>query len=599
MFHSLPSNPEGLLATFIDRLCPVRTDAPDFASRRRRALIRIAYYLQEYNVTLYEVGFDVPRDFSIAEHIEDLQRQDDEEEQQMLTVLENGVPRRRTWQEVAKTERAKLNHDQTAVFERIADAIDNPLNADGSRKQTLFFVTGQGGTGKTFLFNSLISHIRSSNKTYLGTASTGIAALLLRGGRTAHSTFRIANDLTEENTPTINFESRYAEAIRNASMILIDEVSMMNKTVLHYIEKVIKSVHLEPELRDLPFAGKVIILSGDFKQLTPVVVGAGKAGEISASIRKSDLFKKFEHLRLTQNMRLDKNQASFAKWLDELGNGTNIIPNSDGCVQVPEETSVNNLNSLIDFCYPNNCLSDPVNRIDDIKGSSILCTTNNTTFKVNETLLDRLPGKARTFKSIDKPMSDPHKLAVAMALDVHAQDYTTEAINSKTPSGLPPHELKLKVGAVVMLIRNLSLRDGLCNGTMLQILEFHGELLRCVNITEGTHQNKEVFIPRTKLVFGTGQYDRCEKFSRIQFPVRLAFAITINKSQGQTLQRVGLYFSGDQCFAHGQLYVAFSRVRHLGAIRILNLVARISDFFATLSTRSYFCTEFSRRVNFY
>ncbi|TMS34338.1 hypothetical protein L596_001960 [Steinernema carpocapsae] len=109
MFHSLPSNPEALLAAFIDRLCPVRTDAPDFASRRRRALIRIAYYLQEYNVTLYEVGFDVPRDFSIAEHIEDLQRQDDEEEQQMLTVLENGVPRRRTWQEVAKTERAKLN----------------------------------------------------------------------------------------------------------------------------------------------------------------------------------------------------------------------------------------------------------------------------------------------------------------------------------------------------------------------------------------------------------------------------------------------------------------------------------------------------------
>ncbi|TMS34340.1 hypothetical protein L596_001962 [Steinernema carpocapsae] len=341
-------------------------------------------------------------------------------------------PRRRTWQEVAKTERAKLNHDQTAVFERIADAIDNPLNADGSRKQTLFFVTGQADR-KDFLFNSLISHIRSSNKTYLGTASTGIAALLLRGGRTAHSTFRIANDLTEENTPTINFESRYAEAIRNASMILIDEVSMMNKTVLHYIEKVIKSVHLEPELRDLPFAGKVIILSGDFKQLTPVVVGAGKAGEISASIRKSDLFKKFEHLRLTQNMRLDKNQASFAKWLDELGNGTNIIPNSDGCVQVPEETSVNNLNSLIDFCYPNNCLSDPVKRVDDIKGSSILCTTNNTTFKVNETLLDRLPGKARTFKSIDKPMSDPHKLAVAMALDVHARDYTTEAINSKTP----------------------------------------------------------------------------------------------------------------------------------------------------------------------
>ncbi|TKR63214.1 hypothetical protein L596_027070 [Steinernema carpocapsae] len=153
-------------------------------------------------------------------------------------------------------------------------------------------------------------------------------------------------------------------------MILIDEVSMMNKTVLHYIEKVIKSVHLEPELRDLPFAGKVIILSGDFKQLTPVVVGAGKAGEISASIRKSDLFKKFEHLRLTQNMRLDKNQASFAKWLDELGNGTNIIPNSDGCVQVPEETSVNNLNSLIDFCYPNNCLSDPVTGLMTLRGAA-------------------------------------------------------------------------------------------------------------------------------------------------------------------------------------------------------------------------------------
>ncbi|TKR69477.1 hypothetical protein L596_021632 [Steinernema carpocapsae] len=564
--HCQPSSPEELLEKFIDRLCPVRPGW-DYAARRRRALMRIAYYLQEYNKTLFEVGFDWPENMDID--FEEFLEEDRREEQQGFTTLEDGVPRKMTWMQVAETERARLNEDQTRVFNRIVDAINDPLNADGSRKQHLFFVTGEGGTGKTFLFNSLIAHVKGAGGTYLATATTGISALLIRGGRTAHSALRIRNDVDEDSTPAINFESRFAQDIRVASMILIDEVSMMDNIVLSYIDKTIRSCFIDEDTRHLPFAGKVVILSGDFKQLAPVVENGGRIDQIAASIRRCKLFARFEHLKLTQNMRLNADQVEFGRWLMEMGNGRNMAPLTD-CVAVPETSMVDDIEALIDFCYPNKCLEDPVNRVDEMRGSSILCTTNRTTFDVNEKLLKRLPGEVKTFNSIDKVLCDPQEHAVALALEVRGHDYTTEAINKKTPTGLPPHQLKLKIGAIVMLIKNLSLRDGLSNGTMLQIVGFSGELIKCRRLDNNRAYDCDVYLSRVKFQHGTGEEDRKIQFTRIQYPIRLAFAVTINKAQGQTLCRVGLYFRGEQCFSHGQLYVAFSRVKQHEAIKIFN-----------------------------
>ncbi|KAK0424778.1 hypothetical protein QR680_008850 [Steinernema hermaphroditum] len=273
--------------------------------------------------------------------------------------------------------------------------------------------------------------------------------------------------------------------------------------------------------------GKVVLMSGDFKQLAPVAKGEGMDGQIMASIRHSELFVYFKHLKLTENMRA-RNEVDFIKWLTAVGNGENI-------------------------------LEDPLEKIDDLKGSMILCTKNDTVFTINDMLLDKIPNEERVFKSIDTPILDPEGAAAAL-LDVHAEDYNVESINKLTPTGLPPHHLRLKVGA-----------DGLCNGTMLQITEIHSDIIKCRRLEEDDRFDQVVYLPRIKFEYGTGENDRTVKFRRIQFPIRLAFANTINKAQGQTLQRLGLYLYGQEAFSHGQIYTALSRVRTMSSIRVLKL----------------------------
>jgi hypothetical protein len=147
------------------------------------------------------------------------------------------------------------------------------------------------------------------------------------------------------------------------------------------------------------------------------------------------------------------------------------------------------------------------------------------------------------------------------------QPYSVEFLNSLVSSSLPLAHLALKVGCPIMLLRNLDPSKGLCNGTRLRILEIRTRVLKC-RIMSGDRKfsGKVVFIPRITLA-PTAE-DLPIPLRRRQFPVRLAFAMTVNKSQGQSLRHVGLDLR-TPVFSHGQLYVGLSRCTSGNRLKVL------------------------------
>jgi ATP-dependent DNA helicase PIF1 len=129
---------------------------------------------------------------------------------------------------------------------------------------------------------------------------------------------------------------------------------------------------------------------------------------------------------------------------------------------------------------------------------------------------------------------------------------------------MPSHKLPFKIGAPVMLLHNLDPSDGLCNGTHLIVRRFTMRVIE-VEIITGKGVGNVAFIPRIKFISDNNGLPFT--FARKQFPLRLAYAMTINKSQGQTLSHVGLHLT-DDVFSHGQLYVAFSRAKAPATVKV-------------------------------
>ena len=153
-------------------------------------------------------------------------------------------------------------------------------------------------------------------------------------------------------------------------------------------------------------------------------------------------------------------------------------------------------------------------------------------------------------------------------------DIPVEFMNSLTPNGLPLHKLVLKVGSIVVLLRNLNVKEGLCNGTRLVIRNMKDYVLDA-EIISGYRSGERVLLPRIEL--SPSKDEIPFEMVRRQFPIRLGFAMTINKSQGQTFIKVGVYLKSS-VFVHGQLYVALSRASSRDNLKVLlTEISSISD----------------------
>jgi ATP-dependent DNA helicase PIF1 len=171
-------------------------------------------------------------------------------------------------------------------------------------------------------------------------------------------------------------------------------------------------------------------------------------------------------------------------------------------------------------------------------------------------MINKFQGGEVVYHSFDEAVDDPHNY------------YPQEFLNTLTPIGIPPHVLKLKIGYPVILLRNLDPANGLCNVTRLVVRACQRNSIDA-EIVLGQHAGKRVFLPRIPLCPFDDQMFPFQ-FKRKQFPIRLSFSMTVNKSQGQTIPNVGVYLPAP-VFSHGQLYVAMSRATARMNIKILTL----------------------------
>ena len=195
--------------------------------------------------------------------------------------------------------------------------------------------------------------------------------------------------------------------------------------------------------------------------------------------------------------------------------------------------------------------------LDFYASRCIITPTNEGARAVNERIIDRFePAEAVVVYSADSLLQDDEE-----------SNYPLEFLHSIHSASLPPHELRLHVGSILMVIRNYAPHRGVCNGTRVMVLSIGSKLLTVAVLT-GPKRGDTLLLPRI-CCDSAGDSDLPVALRRYQFTVRHAWAMTINKSQGQTFHdRTGIYLPRP-CFSHGQLYVALSRSSSAAAVRIL------------------------------
>jgi hypothetical protein len=300
-----------------------------------------------------------------------------------------------------------------------------------------------------------------------------------------------------------------------------------------------------------------MIFGGDFQQILPVIPNGSRTDIVEACIRRSYLWNHLTILKLRTNMRLQQSpdDSLFSQWLLDVGHGLNIDDNGD--ITIPTSMLCSNENDLIDKIFGdigNNHLTP--SPAEYFLNHAILAPRNDNVRETNEKILEKMNGSIIIYHSADSLEDEGEGIR---------DDVPDDFLRSIESSSLPPSELKIKIGCPLMLLRNLDPGKGLCNGTRMILLQAYPRILE-VLIIGNDHHGEKAFIPRITLKPSSRLYPFLLK--RRQFPVRLCFAMTINKAEGQSLKYVGIHLLSP-IFCHGQLYVALSRATSSKNVHVL------------------------------
>ncbi|XP_042029804.1 uncharacterized protein LOC121776687 [Salvia splendens] len=408
---------------------------------------------------------------------------------------------------------SKFTDEQHQVYDTIMSDVD--FNHGG-----LFFVYGYGGTGKTFIWKTLSAAICSKGDIVLNVASSGIASLLLHGGRTAHSRFKIHINPNEDSICNIKQGSALAELIVRTKLTIWDEAPVVHKYCVEAVDRSLCDLmRVCNELSmEMPFGGKTVVLGGDFRQILPIVPKGSRQDIVNATINSSYLWSSCNVLRLTKNMRVlgikSGEEASkfkaFSEWIASIGDGVIGGPN-DGEVSVDLPTDIvlsdsgDSLQNIVTSIYPSYMNNQELSC--HLHDRAILAPTSDV--------------DGRVYLSSDSiSKSDQSSNGFA---EIHSMEF----LNNLKCSGTPNHELLLKVGTPVMLLRNIDHANGLCNGTRLIITSLGDHVLEA-KVLSVDNQGHKVLIPRMSLTPSDPRLSF--KFQRRQFPLSVSYAMTINKS---------------------------------------------------------------------
>lgn len=377
------------------------------------------------------------------------------------------------------------------------------------------FITGPAGSGKTFVINQYIQYLKDHDVSIGITASTGIAATHM-GGVTIHSWsgMGIKDDMNEYDLEELLEKKYVTKKVQSVSVLIIDEISMLHHYRLDLLDKIMRRIRRKDFGKDKPFGGVQIVLCGDFFQLPPVK----RAGEPEAYFAyRSKAWKEanFVICYLSEQHR-QKDDVSISV-LNEIRNG------------MLSDESLKHIQSRFNA------------EIDTTIEPTSLFTHNIDVDEINHEEIDKIEGNYAVYE-----MTSKGKKALVDALK---------------KSCLAPQTLKLKKGARVMCVKN-NFDKGYVNGTL-------GIVISCGWGVDPIIQNakgEQICIERASWAIEDGGKILAEIN---QYPLRLAWAITVHKSQGMSLDAVEVDLS--KSFELGMGYVALSRVRSWNGLKILGL----------------------------
>lgn len=397
------------------------------------------------------------------------------------------------------------------------------------------FVTGEAGTGKSFVINKFIKEMEVQNKNILVCAPTGIAAINI-GGVTIHRCFQAPIE------PKVNKRiSKVPKAVLEADIIIIDEISMCRIDLFDYVTRVIMKAEENCLKR------KQLIVVGDFFQLPPVTVS-----------EDYEVLKKIYP-------NYDKGFAFESSNWEDFDFKMIILKN---VVRQSDSSFIKELNSIrignkksIEFFNRNTAK-------EKYEQGIVLCATNKVADNINQEELTKIKSKSKTFNA-------------TLIGDVRANDKPTY------------DQIKLKVGARVIVLINDTINFEYQNGSLGEVVALNDnsvDILLDQNqsiITFGVHEwIVENYTLTQENIDGVNQQKILKKKvgSFIQIPLKLAYAITIHKSQGQTYDKVNLIPYSFDC---GQLYVALSRVKSLEGLCLINTM-RQEDLICNDNVRKFY-----------